>query len=451
MLPLTRLGVWSTRPLFDFHVILSVTALLVTVGLTMVLSSSSVESFVSSGSPYARFLPQAMYAAIGAVVFVATVRVSTPTIRALAPWLLGIAGVLLVLVLIPGIGVEQMGARSWFVVAGVSFQPSEFAKVALVIWCAHLLATYLSAGVDVNNALKPLALVSVIVMALIVLERDLGTMITIGIIVMSVLWFGGFRARYVAAITLTGIAASVALGLTAGYRSDRIKAFMNPDMDPRGLNYQTIQAKYALANGGVFGAGLGQSDAKWSYLPQSHNDFIFAVIAEELGFIGAFLLIGLFAVVLLIGMRISRRSADPFLRILTATATTWIVLQAFINIAYVVGLVPVTGLQLPLISAGGTSMITTMMMFGFIAHAALREPEALVSMDSGGGRWMRAVFGRPANPRPARPARRAGVERAQVDSGRATRRPSQAQARSRRRSVDERQRGPRERSTGSRR
>ncbi len=236
-------------------------------------------------------------------------------------------------------------------------------------------------------------------------------MITIGIIVMSVLWFGGFQARYIAAITIAGAAASVVLGLTAGYRSDRIKSFMNPDMDPMGLNYQTIQAKYALANGGVLGTGLGQSDAKWSYLPQSHNDFIFAVIGEELGFLGAFLLIALFAVVAMIGMRIAQRSTDPFLRVLAATATTWIVLQAFINIAYVVGLIPVTGLQLPLISAGGTSMITTMMMFGFIAHAALRELEALVSMHTGGGRWMRTLFGRPANPRPARPARRARGER----------------------------------------
>lgn len=438
---------WLSLPLFDFHVILSVTALLVTVGLTMVLSSSSVESYVSSGSPYARFVPQAMYAAIGVVAFVVIVRMNTQRIRALAPWLLGIAGVLLVLVLIPGIGVEQMGARSWFVVAGISFQPSEFAKVALVIWCAHLLATYLAAGVDVNTALKPLAVVSVIVMALVVLQRDLGTMITIGIILMSVLWFGGFRTRYVVSISVAGIGASVVLGLTAGYRSDRIKAFMNPELDPQGLNYQTIQAKYALANGGLFGKGLGQSDAKWSYLPQSHNDFIFAVIGEELGFIGAGLLIGLFAVVLLIGMRISQRSTDPFLRILAAASTTWIVLQAFINIAYVVGLVPVTGLQLPLISAGGTSMITTMMMFGFIAHAALREPEALVSLHNGGGRWMQAVFGRPARTVTARTVRRARAARTPADAGRATRRPSQAQSRARQRTTEERQ--TRQRTTGS--
>ncbi|NKZ70614.1 putative lipid II flippase FtsW [Rhodococcus hoagii] len=410
--PRTRLGVWLARPLFDFHVILSVTALLVTVGLTMVLSSSSVESFVTSGSPYARFLPQSMYAAIGAVAFVAIVRIGTRTLRTWAPWLLGMAGMLLVLVLVPGIGVEQMGARSWFVVGGISFQPSEFAKVALVLWCAHLIANYQSAGADVNTALKPLAVVSVTVMALVVLQRDLGTMITIGIILMSMLWFGGFRTRTVATITVAAVSTSVVLGLTAGYRSDRIKAFMNPDLDPQGLNYQTIQAKYALANGGLFGKGLGQSDAKWSYLPQSHNDFIFAVIGEELGFVGAAMLIGLFVVVLLIGMRIAQRSTDPFLRLLAAASTTWIVLQAFINVAYVVGLIPVTGLQLPLISAGGTSMITTMMIFGFIAHAALREPEAVVSLHDGGGRWMQVVFGRPTRPATARAVYRRTTERA---------------------------------------
>ncbi|WP_242676718.1 putative lipid II flippase FtsW [Rhodococcus sp. ABRD24] len=394
--PGMRLEVWMSRPLFDFHLILGVTALLVAIGLTMVLSSSSVVSFVSSGSPYARFIPQCIYAALGVIVFIAIVRVRTSTIRAAAPWLLGLSLAMLVLVLIPGIGVEQMGARSWFVIGPLSFQPSELAKVALVVWCAHLIAAHASSRGGVGTALKPLAVIGVLVLALVVLQRDLGTMITIGTILMAVLWFGKFQAPYVAAITLTGIVVSVILGLTAGYRSDRIKAFMNPDLDPLGLNYQSTQAKYALANGGLFGKGLGQSDAKWSYLPQSHNDFIFAVIGEELGLIGAGMILALFGIVLLVGLRIADRSADPFLRMLSATATTWIVLQAFINVAYVVGLIPVTGLQLPLISAGGTSMLTTMMMFGVIAHVALREPEALSSLSSGGSSWLTRVFGSPA-------------------------------------------------------
>lgn len=161
------------------------------------------------------------------------------------------------------------------------------------------------------------------------------------------------------------------------------------------MNFQSTQAKYALANGGIFGRGLGQSDAKWSYLPQAHNDFIFAVIGEELGLVGALIVVALFAAVLIVGLRIAKRSTDPFLKVMTATATTLIVVQAFINIAYVVGLIPVTGLQLPLISAGGTSMITTLLMFGLIAHAAFREPEAVASAESSGRGWIPLVFGKP--------------------------------------------------------
>ncbi|MGW4019429.1 FtsW/RodA/SpoVE family cell cycle protein [Rhodococcus ruber] len=193
---------------------------------------------------------------------------------------------------------------------------------------------------------------------------------------------------------------------TVGYRSDRIRAFLNPDADPQGINYQATQARYALANGGLFGQGLGQSNSKWSYLPQAYNDFIFAIIGEELGAVGALLVIGLFAAVLWVGLRVALRSTDPFLRMLSAVATMWIVLQAFINIAYVVGLLPVTGLQLPLISAGGTSMLTTLLMFGLIAHAAYREPEARVSLDSSTSpRLVTRIFGRPrvgAAPRPVR-------------------------------------------------
>ena len=393
-----RVGTWTSRPLYNFYAIVSLTGLLTTFGLMMVLSSSSVESYRNSHNPYARFLPQVGYAIIGAVLFVAMVRIPTRLIRRAAPWLLVAALGLLTAVLIPGIGQEQMGSRSWIFIAGLSFQPSEFGKIALTAWTAHIVAAHIAQRRNVNQALPVVVGVSLLVLFVTVLQKDLGQTITLGVIFMAVLWFGLFKARTFFAIGAGCAAAFLVLGLTAGYRSDRIKAYLNPSLDPQGLNYQSIQAKYALAGGGLFGRGLGQSDSKWSYLPQSYNDFIFAIIGEELGMLGALAVVAIFAAILWIGLRISARSLDPFLKILTATATAWITVQALINISYVVGLLPVTGLQLPLVSAGGTSMLSTMVMFGLIAHAALREPEAAVAVRSASGQtWVTQVFGRLSN------------------------------------------------------
>ena len=162
-----------------------------------------------------------------------------------------------------------------------------------------------------------------------------------------------------------------------------MQSWLNPGADAQGSGYQARQARFALANGGVFGDGLGQGTAKWNYLPNAHNDFIFAIIGEELGFVGAVGLLCLFGLFAYTGMRIARRSADPFLRLLTATATLWVIGQVFINVGYVVGLLPVTGLQLPLISAGGTSTATTLLMIGMMANAARHEPEAVAALRAG--------------------------------------------------------------------
>jgi cell division protein FtsW len=194
------------------------------------------------------------------------------------------------------------------------------------------------------------------------------------------------------------------LAVSAGYRSDRVRSWLNPGADPMDSGYQARQAKFALANGGVFGDGLGQGTAKWNYLPNAHNDFIFAIIGEELGFVGAAGLIALFGLFAYTGMRIARRSADPFLRLLTATTTMWILGQAFINVGYVIGLLPVTGLQLPLISAGGTSTATTLLMIGVIANAARHEPEAVAALRAGRDDRMNRLLRLPL-PEPYSPTR----------------------------------------------
>jgi cell division protein FtsW len=187
---------------------------------------------------------------------------------------------------------------------------------------------------------------------------------------------------FVSSLAAVFVAGAI-LAMSAGYRSERVRSWLDPENDPQDTGYQARQAKFALAHGGIFGDGLGQGVAKWNYLPNAHNDFIFAIIGEELGLVGALGLLGLFGLFAYTGMRIARRSADPFLRLLTATTTFWVLGQAFINIGYVIGMLPVTGLQLPLISAGGTSTATTLFMIGIMANAARHEPEAVAALRAG--------------------------------------------------------------------
>jgi cell division protein FtsW len=262
-------------------------------------------------------------------------------------------------------------------------QPSELAKIAFAIWGAHLLAARRMERASLREMLIPLVPAAVIALALIVAQPDLGQTVSLGIILLALLWYAGLPLRVFGTSLLAVLVAGAILAMSAGYRSDRVRSWMNPENDPQDTGYQARQAKFALAHGGIFGDGLGQGVAKWNYLPNAHNDFIFAIIGEELGFVGAFGLLVLFGLFAYTGMRIARRSADPFLRLVTATTTMWVLGQAFINIGYVIGVLPVTGLQLPLISAGGTSTAATLFMIGIMASAARHEPEAVAALRAG--------------------------------------------------------------------
>jgi cell division protein FtsW len=264
-----------------------------------------------------------------------------------------------------------------------------------------------------KHALNPLVPVTLVVLTLLVLEPDMGMSVSMGIVLIALLYFAGAPMKLIAAIAGGGLAGAVVLGLTAGYRVSRITAFLSSDTsDPLGPAYQANQALYSLADGGLLGAGLGQGRAKWSYLPNAHNDFIFAIIGEELGLVGALAVLALFATLAYTGLRIASRSTDPWLRIVVATSTTWLVAQASINIGYVVGLLPVTGLQLPLISSGGTSLVVTMFVFGILTNAARHEPEAVAALRSDGqgriARLLRLPLPEPYKaPAPRPPAQRA--------------------------------------------
>ncbi len=379
----SRFTAWLGRPMTSFHLIIAVAGLLTTLGLIMVLSASGVRSYGADGSAWVIFGKQVLWTIIGLIGGYAALRMSVRFIRRVAFSSYVITIILLVLVLVPGIGNLANGSRKWFVIAGFSMQPSELAKIAFAIWGAHLLAARRLERASLRELLVPLVPAAVIALALIVAQPDLGQTVSLGIILLALLWYAGLPLRVFGTSLLAVVVAGAILAMSAGYRSDRVRSWLDPENDPQDTGYQARQAKYALAHGGIFGDGLGQGAAKWNYLPNAHNDFIFAIIGEELGFVGAFGLLALFGLFAYTGMRIARRSADPFLRLLTATTTMWVLGQAFINIGYVIGILPVTGLQLPLISAGGTSTAATLFMIGIMANAARHEPEAVAALRAG--------------------------------------------------------------------
>lgn len=381
--PRARFGAWLSRPMTSFHLVIACAALLITLGLTMVLSASGVHSYDEDGSPWTIFAKQVLWTVIGLIAFYVALRLPIAFMRRMALPAFIVSLVLIALVLIPGIGHLSNGARGWFVVAGFSMQPSELTKIAFAIWGSHLLATRRMQHAGWKELLFPLVPAAVLALGLIVAEPDLGQTVSVSIVLLGLLWYAGLSLRIFLSSLVLCIGAAAIMAVSAGYRSDRVRAWLDPDSDLQGIGYQSRQAKYALANGGMFGDGLGQGTAKFNYLPNAHNDFIFAIIGEELGFIGAAGLLALFGLFAYTGMRIARRSVDPFLRLLTATTTLWVVGQVFINVGYVLGLLPVTGIQLPLISAGGTATATTLLLIGLIANAARHEPEAVAALRAG--------------------------------------------------------------------
>lgn len=332
-----RLTSWLTRPLASLHLVVGLLVLLTGLGLVMVLSASSVEAYALDGSAYSLFTRQVIFAVAGLVLFYVGLRLPVRIMRRYALPALVTCVVLLALVLVPGVGHLVNGARAWFVLGPVSLQPSEPTKIIFAVWGAHLLAIKRGQLHSLRHMLIPLIPAALLIVALIVVEPDLGNTITLGLVIMGLLWFAGAPVKLFLALVLAAGGGALVLALSVSYRSARIASFLNPSADPQGAGYQAMQATYALADGGLWGVGLGQSRAKWSYLPEAQNDFIFAIIGEELGFIGAALVLVLFGVLACVGLRIAARSADPFLRLVTATVTVWLVGQAIINIGYVVG------------------------------------------------------------------------------------------------------------------
>ena len=353
-----------------WYLLVGLIGVLVVIGLVMVLSASSVQSEREFGSTWSYFLRQSIWTAIGLVALTIVSRIDYRRWRPLIPLLLFLSIGLLFVVLVPGFGTRVNGARSWLVFGPIRLQPAELVKLALLLFCADLLAKRAAILDDAMMTLGPIVIVVGITAFLMMLQPDLGSTMVMGAIVVSVLFVGGIPLARLVGLVSAGTAASVALALSEPYRRDRLLAFLHPSKDPTNTGYQINQSLMGVATGKLFGVGLGESRAKWGFLPNAHTDFIFAIIAEELGLVGALLVIGLFLAFAVVGTRAALQAPDRFGTLVAAGITAWILAQAFVNIGGVVGILPITGLTLPFVSFGGTSMVVTMAACGLLLNIA---------------------------------------------------------------------------------
>ena len=379
------------RPLTSYYLILGTSGLLLAVGLVMVLSTSSASQLDSGSSPYAVFDKQLIGALVGLAIMFVLAHVPPRLLRSVAyPVLLAaIAGLVLVL----AFGTTVNGAERWIQVGGVPIQPSEFAKLALLLWGADLLARKEQLGQLKNwrTLLIPLLPGAAVLAMLVMLGDDLGTTFVLLVILLALLWVIGTPARLFACILGLILFALGLLVIVQPYRLLRVTGYLNQSGNPVGQNQQGIQGTWAIASGGFWGVGLGGSKEKWGWLPNATNDFIFAILGEELGLIGTVCVVLLYGGLGYAGLRVARRVADPFMRLAAAGATAWIVVQALVNICAVVGLLPITGVPLPLISAGLSSLLATMAAIGMLLCFARFEPGAREALAMTAPRWRRRL------------------------------------------------------------
>jgi cell division protein FtsW len=356
------------------YVILCATvAVLNIVGLVMILSASSVAALSDYGSSWYFFDRQLIWAVGGLVAFVAASSFDYHFWRRAAPFLMAVAGLGLVVVLVPGIGIMVDGSRRWLGFGAISVQPTEVAKLALLCYGASVLARRADHLHDWHQWMPVLLTLGALGL-LTMLEPDLDSAIVLALIGFSLLVVSGVRRLHLGTLGSTAVVLVTALAFAAPYRRARMLAFLHPWKDQANTGYQIAQSLIALGSGGLSGVGLGAGRAKWMFLPNAHTDFIFAVIGEELGLVGCLLVLALFAGFGLVGFRVARRAPDMFGMLLAAGITAWIVGQAAINLGAVVGLLPVSGITLPFLSAGGSSLVITMLGAGILANIARRTP-----------------------------------------------------------------------------
>jgi cell division protein FtsW len=387
-----RIGAWRAlldRPLTSYYLVLGVTTLLLGLGLVMVESTASVADLIAGLSPYTDFKKQLIGAAIGLPLMWVAARSSPRLFRAFAYPLLAVAIVGLGLTLIHGVGVYENGAARWINIDGQQVQPSEIAKLALVVWGADLLARKEKLGqlADWRHMLVPFMPGTAVLCLLVMTGDDLGTTFILMLIFLALLWVIGTPGRVFGGILILICLAIALMMVSSKYRMERILGFLDPQGGPTGPYMQSIQGKYALGSGGITGVGLGASGEKWGWVPEATSDYIFAILGEELGLIGTLCVTFLYGLLAFAGLRIARRVPDMFSRLAATGITAWIVMQAVVNIGVVIGVLPITGVPLPLVSAGLSSLLSTLVALGMLMSFARHEPGAQEALAARGPGW----------------------------------------------------------------
>jgi cell division protein FtsW len=399
----------------ESRLLILVTLGLVAFGLVMVYSATSASAALANGDPSYFLKRQAIYAVLGLVLMALASRVDFRVIRRLAPLLMVGSLVLLLGVLVVGQSVN--GARRWISFGPVVFQPSELAKLALAVWAAAYL-TRRRPPQRLPELWRPLGLIAAVFCALLLAEPDLGTAIAIVLMLAAMLLVAGTPLRTLGA----GVSIASAIGLLAiwfePYRRARIFSFLNPWHDAQGAGFQTVQAMIGLGSGGIFGVGLGESVQKANYLPEAHTDMIFAIIGEELGLVGAVLVIAAYCAFAYAGLRIALACKDPFGKRLAAGLTVLVCGQAAINLAAVMGLAPLTGIPLPLVSYGGSSLVVALASVGILLNIADDAGKRRASVPDRGRGDGRARAARARSRGSARRARSTGEPRRVAGAGR---------------------------------
>ncbi|HBQ52384.1 MAG TPA: putative lipid II flippase FtsW [Acidimicrobium sp.] len=373
---LDRGGLLSSRRIaqkpanMTFFVIFFTVLTLVAFGLVMVMSSSSIVALNRGLSPWKMFFKQLMWACFGGLGMAFLFRFPYSMLRSFVfPVLVG-AYALMFLPFVPNIGVSTNGARAWVAFGPVGFQPSEFLKLALLVYCANLLGRRQKEVADFNRTTRPVMVALIISVLLCLMQRDLGGAIVMTCIVLTVMCLAGIPMRIVNSIAGSAVLAALFLTLVTSSRRNRWTAFLNLDETKGSFGYQVWQSILSISNGGISGVGVGAGTGKWGYVPLAHSDFIFSTIAEEMGLIGVTVVIGGFLTLVVAGLRAALGAEERFGALLAGGITMWFALQAIINIGGVTGSMPVTGLTLPLISYGGSSLLVCMSAAGLLMNVA---------------------------------------------------------------------------------
>ena len=359
-----------------YYALLIATFGLLFIGIVMILSASTTVSYKQFSNQYIIFLRQLMFAGIGVVMMMAISRLPKVFFFKWSKAALWISIVLLVLVLIPSIGISVAGQRNWISLWGpFRLQPSEIAKLTLIVWGSVVLSKQIRSKVTTwQNLLVPVFPVGAIIAILVILEGDLGTALIIGPILLSLFFAVGAPVKLFTWSAMAGLLGILLLSIQEGYRVQRFLSWINPSAENQDAGWQVMHGKYALASGGWTGIGLGASKEKWGWLPAAHTDFIFAVVGEELGLVGTLIVLALIGTIAYVALTLARKTNDLFTKLIATAVMAWIVVQSIINVGAVLGLLPVTGVPLPLVSYGGSSLVFTMSAIGVLMAVLRAEP-----------------------------------------------------------------------------